>query len=212
MRLSTAVLSALVAPSAALSFWNVDAQKGISSHEDLKIPGESPLEYCPNKKTDGYIEINRVDLLPNPPAAYVLFSLFSRRLQRKKTSRPHFSSSLTHNVLDSGKQLVIKANGTVKKAIEKGAYIDLTVKYGLIRLLTTTADLCEQMGEVDLKCPVEPGERVITKTVELPKEIPPGTYTVVADVFTAKKERITCLTATVTFSINGQGEFTVNEL
>ncbi|KAG5992190.1 hypothetical protein E4U54_003718 [Claviceps lovelessii] len=180
MRLSTAVLSALVAPSAALSFWNVDAQKGISSNEDLKIPGESPLEYCPNKKTDGYIEINRVDLLPNPPAA--------------------------------GKQLVIKANGTVKKAIEKGAYIDLTVKYGLIRLLTTTADLCEQMGEVDLKCPVEPGERVITKTVELPKEIPPGTYTVVADVFTAKKERITCLTATVTFSINGLGEFTVNEL
>lgn len=88
-------------------------------------------------------------------------------------SRPHFSSSLTNNVLDSGKQLVIKANGTVKKAIEKGAYIDLTVKYGLIRLLTTTADLCEQMGEVDLKCPVEPGERVITKTVELPKEIPP---------------------------------------
>jgi len=90
--------------------------------------------------------------------------------------RRHLSAGLvpfTDNVLDSGKQLVIKANGIVKKAIEKGAYIDLTVKYGLIRLLTTKADLCEQMGEVDLKCPLEPGERIITKTVELPKEIPP---------------------------------------
>ncbi|KAG6007752.1 hypothetical protein E4U21_005591 [Claviceps maximensis] len=180
MRVSAAILSALVAPSAALGFWNLDAQKDVSSNGDLKIPGESPLEHCPNKKTEGYIEINRVDLLPNPPAA--------------------------------GKALVIKANGTVKKTIEKGAYVNLTVKYGLIRLLTTKADLCEQMGEVDLKCPVEPGERVITKTVDLPKEIPPGTYNVVADVFTAKDERITCLTATVSFSINGLGEFIDNEL
>ncbi|KAG5984517.1 hypothetical protein E4U55_004413 [Claviceps digitariae] len=180
MRVSTAVLSALVAPSAALSIWNVDAQSGISPNQDLKIPGESPLEYCPNNKNDGYIEIKRVDLLPNPPAA--------------------------------GKQLVINAEGTVKKTIEKGAYINLTVKYGLIRLLKTTADLCEQMGEVDLKCPVEPGERVITKAVELPKEIPPGTYTVVADVFNANDEPITCLTATVTFSMNGLADFDGNEL
>lgn len=180
MRPSVAVLSALVAPSAALSIWGGGVRKGISPNEDLKIPGESPLEYCPNKKADDYIEIKSVDLSPNPPAA--------------------------------GKALVIKAKGTVKKIIEEGAYVDLTVKYGLIRLLNTKADLCEQMGEVDLKCPVEPGDRVISKTVELPKEIPPGTYNVVADVFTAGGERITCLTATVTFSLGGLGDFTGNEL
>ncbi|KAG5926876.1 hypothetical protein E4U42_002843 [Claviceps africana] len=179
MRLSAAVLSTLVASSAALSFWSSDAEKDILPNGDLKIPGESPLEYCRDKKAEGYIEINRVDLLPNPPAA--------------------------------GKQLVIKANGIVKKTIEEGAYIKLTVKYGLIKLLTTTADLCEQMGEVDLKCPVEPGERIITKAVDLPKEIPPGTYNVVADVFSANDERITCLTATVTFSINGLGDFNFND-
>ncbi|KAG6034930.1 hypothetical protein E4U41_006294 [Claviceps citrina] len=180
MRVSAAILAALAAPSAALSLWSGDAQKGVSPNEDLKIPGQSPLEFCAGKKTDGYIEINSVDLSPNPPAA--------------------------------GKQLVIKAHGSVKKTIEEGAYIDLTVKYGLIKLLSTKADLCEQMGEVNLKCPVQPGERVITKSVDLPKEIPPGTYTVIADVFTAKDERITCLTATVRFTVGSLGDITGNEL
>ncbi|KAG5992913.1 hypothetical protein E4U52_002444 [Claviceps spartinae] len=174
MRVSAAILSALVAPSAALSFWNVDAQKGISSNEDLKIPGQSPLEYCPDKKSEGYIEIYNIDLAPNPPAA--------------------------------GKNLIIKATGAVKRPIENGAYIDLTVKYGLIRLLTTRADLCDKIGEVDLKCPLNPGNMQITKTVELPNEIPPGTYTVTADVFSAHHKRITCLTATVKFNMNGSGE------
>ncbi len=49
----------------------------------------------------------------------------------------------------------------------------LTVKYGLIKLLSTKADLCEQIGNVDLKCPLEKGKMVITKSVDLPKEIPP---------------------------------------
>lgn len=74
---------------------------------------------------------------------------------------------------NSGKQLVIKASGTIKEKIEKGAYVKLVVKYGLIKLLTTEADLCEQIGNVDLECPLEPGERTIEKTVDLPVEIPP---------------------------------------
>lgn len=49
----------------------------------------------------------------------------------------------------------------------------LTVKYGLIRLISTKADLCEQIGEVDLECPLEAGDLAITKSVDLPAEIPP---------------------------------------
>ncbi|KAK2616436.1 Phosphatidylglycerol/phosphatidylinositol transfer protein [Conoideocrella luteorostrata] len=172
MRVSAAVLSALVAPSAAaLSFFNGGAQKAITLDEDLKIPGESPLEHCPDRETKGYVDIKSVDLSPNPPLA--------------------------------GKELVIKANGTVLKTIEQGAYIELIVKYGYVRLLKTTADLCEQMDEVNMECPVKPGDRLITKTVELPKEIPPGTYHVEADVFAANGDRITCLTANVQFSLPG---------
>jgi hypothetical protein len=43
----------------------------------------------------------------------------------------------------------------------------------LIRLISTTADLCEQIGNVDLKCPIEKGVLSITKAVDIPKEVPP---------------------------------------
>ena len=73
---------------------------------------------------------------------------------------------------DSGHDLVIKASGTVSEPIEEGAYVALQVKYGLIRLISTKADLCEQVKNVDLECPIDAGDLTLTKTVELPKEIP----------------------------------------
>ncbi|OAA41117.1 phosphatidylglycerol / phosphatidylinositol transfer protein [Beauveria brongniartii RCEF 3172] len=117
---------------------------------------------------------------------------------------------LTPNPPKAGQDLLIEASGTVKETIEQGAYVKLTVKYGLITLLTTNADLCEQIGNVDLKCPVTAGDQTIEKIVKLPVEIPPGKYTVRADVYNADDTPITCLTATVTFAIGGMGFF--NEL
>ena len=61
----------------------------------------------------------------------------------------------------------------VKKPIAKGAYVRLQVKWGLIRLIQITADLCDQFRTVDVKCPVEPGEAKLTHDVQLPTEIPP---------------------------------------
>lgn len=49
----------------------------------------------------------------------------------------------------------------------------LQVKYGLIRLVNTEADLCEQVSNVELDCPIQKGNTTIVKDVELPKEIPP---------------------------------------
>jgi hypothetical protein len=73
----------------------------------------------------------------------------------------------------SGKKLTIEAVGTVKELIEEGAYVVLQVKYGLIRLVNTKADLCEQVKNVDMECPIEKGKTKITKDVDLPNEIPP---------------------------------------
>lgn len=73
----------------------------------------------------------------------------------------------------SGKTLTIEAIGTFKEDIGKGAYVVLQVKYGLIKLLSTTADLCEQIKEVDMECPIKAGETKITKEVDLPAQIPP---------------------------------------
>lgn len=91
----------------------------------------------------------------------------------------------------------------------------LQVKYGLIKLLSTTADLCEQVENVDMKCPIKAGETTVSKTVEMPEQIPQvcsvfvcaatlltsgqGKYDVIADVYTADDEPIVCLAATVVF-------------
>ncbi|KAI0815438.1 phosphatidylinositol transfer protein [Xylaria sp. FL0064] len=111
---------------------------------------------------------------------------------------------LLPNPPESGADLVIRATGTVFERIEEGAYVQLVVKYGLIRLINTTADLCEQVENVDLKCPIEKGVLSITKSVEIPKEVPPGTYNVFADVYSVDDKPITCLQATVTFGMKKQ--------
>ncbi|ERS98931.1 phosphatidylinositol/phosphatidylglycerol transfer protein [Sporothrix schenckii 1099-18] len=113
------------------------------------------------------------------------------------------SVDLSPNPPQAGVELVITAVATVSQTISKGAYVNLQVKYGLIRLISTTADLCEQIENVDLKCPIEKGLISITKSVDLPREIPPGKYTVLADAYTVDDEPITCLTATVTFARDG---------
>ncbi|KAL8838220.1 MAG: hypothetical protein Q9170_002210 [Blastenia crenularia] len=105
---------------------------------------------------------------------------------------------LSPNPPEKGKDLQIKAKGNFTEKVEQDAYINLSVKYGLITLLNTKADLCEQMKQVNETCPLS-GAKDFTKEVALPKEIPPGTYTVLADVYTKDDVKITCLKATVHF-------------
>ena len=69
--------------------------------------------------------------------------------------------------------MTIEAAGVFKEDVEKGAYVILQVKYGLIRVVNTKADLCEQVKQVDLECPIKKGETALTKVVALPMEIPP---------------------------------------
>ncbi|KAI9371493.1 ML domain-containing protein [Aspergillus egyptiacus] len=105
------------------------------------------------------------------------------------------SVDLSPNPPKPGQTLKITAEGTLSETIEKGAYVLLEVKYGLITLLRQQPDLCEQLVNVDLECPLEAGNMTLTKEVKLPAQIPPGKYTVHADVLTKDDERITCLDA-----------------
>lgn len=79
---------------------------------------------------------------------------------------------LDPNPPEKGKNLQIKAQGNFTERVDQDAYINLSVKYGLITLVNTKADLCEQMKEVDETCPLS-GSKDFTKEVALPKEIPP---------------------------------------
>ena len=103
----------------------------------------------------------------------------------------------------SGSTLTVTAKGNLTEKVDKGAYINLQVKYGLITIIKQTADLCYTVKNVDLDCPIDDGETKLTKDVELPKQIPPGKYHVIADAYTKDDDKITCLTAEVEFKRGG---------
>lgn len=66
-------------------------------------------------------------------------------------------------------------------------------------MIHQTADLCDQIANVDLKCPLKKGHMKITHTVNIPKEVPKGKYTVMADVVTKDSDKITCLESVTYF-------------
>ena len=130
---------------------------------------------------------------------------------------------LTLFLITSGETLTITASGTFHETIEEGAVVNVEVKWGVITLVKQTMDLCEQIENVDLKCPLEKGKMVLTKQVDLPKQIPPvnsprsrqctciiqemltdfsqGHYSVLADVYTEDNRKVTCLKAEVDFKV-----------
>lgn len=92
-----------------------------------------------------------------------------------------------------GQSFSIEAKGNLKQNVTEGAYIKLEVSFGFIKLVQQTVGLCDQVGAVNLTCPIEKGEVKIVKEADIPKEAPPGQYTVKADVYTVGDEKITCL-------------------
>ncbi|KAI9859087.1 MAG: Phosphatidylglycerol/phosphatidylinositol transfer protein [Vezdaea acicularis] len=105
---------------------------------------------------------------------------------------------LTPNPPVKGENLTLEAVGTFSEPVEKGAKVRLLVKYGYVKIFNREEDLCDQVGNVDLSCPLD-GKNTVTKIIQLPKEIPPGKYDVQADVYTKDEKKIICLAAEVTF-------------
>lgn len=70
MRFATAViafLSAGFAPAGASVL--VQRDQSVIVNDDLKVPGDSPLELCPKSHDEDIVTIDSVDLSPNPPQA-----------------------------------------------------------------------------------------------------------------------------------------------
>ena len=73
----------------------------------------------------------------------------------------------------SGHNLTIWATGTTSADIGAGAYVNVEIKYGYIRLLQKRLDICENAGQLNLTCPIKEGKFVLMKQVTLPGVIPP---------------------------------------
>lgn len=98
-----------------------------------------------------------------------------------------------------GQNLTFVATGFLSQDIVDGAYVEVDVRYGFIKLIHQTFDVCEEITNVDMECPVKKGEQIISKQVEIPNEVPPGKYLVNARAYTKDDVLITCLSATVEF-------------
>ncbi|KAJ7645161.1 ML domain-containing protein [Mycena polygramma] len=100
-----------------------------------------------------------------------------------------------------GKDLTITVQGRVTQRIEDGAYADVTVKIGRIKLLQKTFDVCEEAlkANASVTCPVEEGEYKVEQTVALPKEIPPAPFTIAVRGYTVDDDDMVCLDLMVDF-------------
>ncbi|KAJ8655558.1 hypothetical protein O0I10_008844 [Lichtheimia ornata] len=117
--------------------------------------------------------------------------------------------TLTPSFPEPGKELLIEAEGIIKEPIEDGAYVEVTVKLGVITLIRKTFDLCEEMQKNDvLDCPVKKGPLTLAKKVQLPKEIPRGDFRVFAQAYNSDESDLACLKAHVDFRKHRFGRFT----
>jgi len=98
-----------------------------------------------------------------------------------------------------GHPLVINAKGHLSETVVQGSYIDMVVKYGVIRLLAKRFDLCEEAAKIDKECPIEQGELFLNQTADLPNEIPPGKYIINVKAYLPDERQLTCLVITAFF-------------
>ncbi|KAF5356009.1 hypothetical protein D9756_003831 [Leucocoprinus leucothites] len=94
-----------------------------------------------------------------------------------------------------GKDLTVKVKAKTSETIKEGAFADVTVKLGLIKLLTKTFDLCEEArnANASVQCPAAPGPYEVEQTVSLPREIPRAKFNVHIDSYSADEEPLFCL-------------------
>ncbi|KAJ6610089.1 hypothetical protein B0H10DRAFT_2062051 [Mycena sp. CBHHK59/15] len=100
-----------------------------------------------------------------------------------------------------GKDLTVTVDALVTERIEEGAFADVTVKLGLIKLLQKTFDVCEEARNANatVSCPVEEGPYTVVQTVALPKEIPKAKFVLLVRGFTVEERDMLCLDLKIDF-------------
>ena len=71
MKASAVLLAATSAVSVSAAATWMSGGNQVVINEEWKVPGDNPLYFCADPK-DYLLDIENVDLSPNPPSAYVL--------------------------------------------------------------------------------------------------------------------------------------------
>ncbi|KAI4528563.1 hypothetical protein K525DRAFT_183929 [Schizophyllum commune Loenen D] len=108
-----------------------------------------------------------------------------------------------------GQQLTMTVKADVQETIQEGAYADVAVKVGLIKLLQKQFDICEEArvfkfsfarnANSTVQCPVAKGEHTVVQTVQLPREIPPAMFKIDVLAWTHEDENMACAKFEVDF-------------
>ncbi|MET9611667.1 ML domain-containing protein [Kitasatospora indigofera] len=108
----------------------------------------------------------------------------------------------TPDAPELAKQLKVALKGYARAAIADGTRVDVTVKLGLIRLLSKQYDLFQKLkGDKSDGCtlalatgaggaPVPPGEVELTVLIDLAKDIPPAKFMMDVSIFGADDEDV----------------------
>jgi len=73
-----------------------------------------------------------------------------------------------------GKDLTIKAIGTLKQQILKGAKMSVVGYVGFFKAYDKTFDMCDLGSKFGINCPVQPGKQTIGGSIALPSNVPSG--------------------------------------
>ncbi|KAN0100690.1 ML domain containing protein [Tylopilus felleus] len=100
-----------------------------------------------------------------------------------------------------GHDLTVTVTGTADEPVEEGAYADVTVKLGLIKLLQKQFDVCKEAraANATVQCPVEEGDYVVSHTVALPREIPPAKFAINIRGYNKDDGELLCLDLKIDF-------------
>ena len=83
------------------------------------------------------------------------------------------------NPPEKGKLLTINVESNLNKTISYASQVFLSVKYMRMRLISKSYDLCSELDKlknVNIKCPIKAGYKILSYSLEIPQEIPNGNY------------------------------------
>ncbi|MFH9726763.1 ML domain-containing protein [Streptomyces sp. NPDC017254] len=110
------------------------------------------------------------------------------------------SLTLTPDPPEPGSEVRMLIKGTVQEAVEDGAFYNLTVKLGLIKLLHKQVDLFEEIREGALSVspdpaggPIKTGDVELTYTLNLPRETPRARFTLGVLAYNANEDDLATL-------------------